>query len=705
MQGDGVTVPVRNFPREAGFSASSGRSIARQGIFDDRHVMSSRLLAVVLLQVAVACAGSSPRTSDGPVSMSTPSAEPANGAEVAVPVAQAPQPSSEALPIDDDDIVWGSPTAPVTLVEFTDLQCSFCVRVSSTLATLMRDYGPEKLRVVIKHNPLPFHERAFEAARFAQAVTDLGGSDAGLRFVQRSLLAQDDLERPRFAEYARELGLDPVKVEARADSAEVLAAVRRDVALAKATGVVGTPSFFANGVKIAGAQPISSFKEAIDAELAKAAELARAGTPADRIFSTLVARDLKLPQDEPPAPQPEPEPVVWKVPTAGAAARGAAKPLVTIVEFTDYQCPFCKRAEATIQELMERYADDVRLVVRHNPLPFHKQARPAAALALEARAQRGDATFFKVASRLFEQAPELDRDALLAIAREFKLNEARVKAALDKGTHDQTIEADMELAGDLGATGVPQFFINGVVLTGAQPLEKFVEVVESEREKASVLVAQGTPRAKVYDEIMKTAREPNPPEQKVVPVPADSPSRGPKNAPVVIQVFNDFQCPFCARVQVTLTVLDRKYPGQIRWVFRNLPLPFHKQARPAALAALEVRAQQGDRAFWTMHDRLFAAQYVAGGLSEEKVNAIAEDMGIDMYRFRAALEDGRHEAAVTSDIEAAKQAGIEATPSFLINDYYLSGAQPIAAFEKLIKRAKAQRGASSRQGNGKKPAP
>ncbi len=629
--------------------------------------------------------------------MPAPTTDPVEAPVAAAPVRQE-QPTSEKLPIDADDIVWGSATAPVTLVEFTDVQCPFCARVKPTIATLMRDYGRDKLRIVVKHNPLSFHDRALEAARFAQAVTDLGGPDAGLEFMQRAFVAQRELDRPRLAEYARELGLDPARVEARADSPEVASAVDRDMALAKQVGATGTPAFFANGVKISGAQPLDVFRERLDAELDKAAELTRNGTPAEKVFPTLVARNW----DDPPppskaAPPAEADLSVWKVPTAGAAARGAQKPLVTIVEFTDYQCPFCKRAEATMQELLDRYPDDVRLVIRHNALPFHQRARAAATLAIEARAQRGDAMFFKVAARLFESAPNLEEPVLLEIAREFKLNEARVKAALAKGTHDRVIDADMELASDFQARGVPHFFINGVRLSGAQPIEKFVEAVEREREKAKALVAQGTPRSKIYAEIMKTAREPALPEQKVIAIPSDSPSRGPAKAPVVIQIFSDFQCPFCKRVEATLADLDRKYPGQIRWVFRNLPLSFHKQARPAARAALEARAQRGEQAFWTMHDRLFAAQEVEGGLSDENILVIAEDMGLDMDRFRAALENGTHDAAIERDASAADQAGINGTPGFLINDFYLSGAQPLPAFEKLVKLAKAQKN--------KKPAP
>jgi protein-disulfide isomerase len=311
-------------------------------------------------------------------------------------------------------------------------------------------------------------------------------------------------------------------------------------------------------------------------------------------------------------------------------------------------------------------------------------------VALEARAQRGDKGFFEMQQRLFERAPALEDTDLLALGAAQKLDVQRLKRALDKKTHQKALTQDMELAIELQARGVPHFFINGVRLSGAQPVDEFVKAVERERERALALVKQGVPRLRVYAELQKTAKSPDPPEQRRVAAGLASPSRGPAKAAYVIEIFSDFQCPFCKRANSTLADLEARYPGQIRWVFRNLPLPFHDRARAAAALSLEARAQKGNAAFWTVHDALFEAQAVQDGLSEAGLLDIAAKHGLDLDKVRAALAaGGAHDAAIDADLAAANAANINGTPAFIVNGYYLSGAQPAAAFERLMRYSKA----------------
>jgi protein-disulfide isomerase len=617
-----------------------------------------------------------------PASPEAPVHEPLDSLARTLP---APQPSSDALPVERDDPVWGSATAPVTLIEFSDLECPFCLRAQSTIEALKRRYGPAQLRFVWKHNPLSFHARALEAALFAQAVWLTNGPDAFFRFVELALTEQKQLEAEDLADKAARLGLDARRVAQFQGAPAVKDKIDRDILLARTLGATGTPSFFVNGRKIAGAQPLESFVKEIDAELAKAAELTRAGTPPEAVFAARVAENLKPSPAESAASQPaEPDLTVWKVPVAGAPSQGPKDALVTIVAFFDYQCPFTKRVQDTLRELREQFPKDVRLVVRQNPLSFHARANAAAALALEARAQRGDAGFFEASRRLFAGAPALDDEHLLKIAAEMKLNEARVQRALGKGSHQKAIDADAELASSFEARGTPHFFINGVRLSGAQPLEAFVAAVSRELAKAEAVFKSGVPRARVYAELTKDGKEPPAPERKELPAPsADNPSRGPEKAPLVVRVFSDFQCPFCKRVLPTLEELEQRFPGKVRWVFHNYPLPFHPRARAAATAALEARAQKGDTAFWKMHDRLFDAQAQSDGLSDDGLVAIAASLGLDVARFEAALADGRHDAAIAADLDLANGAGIGGTPAFVINGYYLSGAQPITSFARV----------------------
>ena len=595
-----------------------------------------------------------------------------------------PQPSADALPITDDP-VWGSPVAPVTLVEFSDLQCPFCARVEPTIKSLQAKYGPNQLRVVFKHYPLPFHDKARPAARVADSVFRQGGSDKFFAFLDLAFSEQAKLSEAALNDWIARVGLSPALVMQRAGLQDTASKVDSDVELANKLGVNGTPAFRINGSELVGAQPPEAFAAIIDAELVAAAALRKQGVAPEAIYKTRVQANYVAPKPA-DAPEDDEDLTVWKVPIQGAPSYGAKDALVTIVEFFDYQCPYCRRAEATMNELMAKYPKDLRIVLRQNPLPFHPHALPAANLALEARAEKGEAGFLEANRRLFEGG--LEEADLIALGRELKLDDKRVRAAIMSNTHAAEIEADVDLANDFKAAGTPHFFINGQRLSGAQPLESFVSVVEAQLKVARALVENGTPRAKVYDEILAHAKGPDAPEKKEIPAAtADNPTRGPAQAPVVIHEFADFQCPFCARVEPTLVELEKAYPNQLRFVWHDLPLPFHEHAKPAAIAAREVRAQKGDAAFWKMHDELFHDQGVDGALSLDSLAKYAAEQHIDAARYSAAQSDGRYDALFARDQAIASAAGINGTPAFVINGYYISGAQPLSAFKRAVRRA------------------
>ncbi|HWZ92307.1 MAG TPA: thioredoxin domain-containing protein, partial [Polyangiaceae bacterium] len=331
---------------------------------------------------------------------------------------------------------------------------------------------------------------------------------------------------------------------------------------------------------------------------------------------------------------------------------------------------------------------DLRLVLRQNPLPFHARALPAANLALEARAEKGDTGFFDATRGLFDDKRGLDDADLENLGKDLKLDSKRVEAAISHNTHAAEIEADSDLASDFKASGTPYFFINGQRLSGAQPLENFVTAVDAQLKVANALVAAGTPRARVYDEILKRAKDADAPEEKSLPAPsAENPTRGPANAPIVIHEFADFQCPFCSRVEPTLSELEKAFPGKLRFVWHDLPLPFHEHARPAAIVAREARAEKGDATFWKIHDFMFRDQQDEHALSPEKFAQYAASLGLDSARVQAAQTDGRHDAVLQRDQAIADAAKIRGTPAFVINGYFVSGAQPLSAFKRAVRYA------------------
>src|SRR5512137_1320649 len=206
----------------------------------------------------------------------------------------------------------------------------------------------------------------------------------------------------------------------------------------------------------------------------------------------------------PARPQEDPR-AVYRVPVDDSPARGPAGALVTIVESSDFECPFCKRVGPTLKQLDEAFPGKLRWVFKHNPLPFHPKALPAALAAEAGREQKGDAGFWAMHDRLFESAPALDQAALEQAATSAGLDLARFRAALADKAAEPRIRRDQALVSSLGASGTPAFFINGRKVTGAQPFENFRVVVEEELRKAEALVAAGTPASEVYARTMAGA--------------------------------------------------------------------------------------------------------------------------------------------------------------------------------------------------------
>jgi len=166
-----------------------------------------------------------------------------------------------------------------------------------------------------------------------------------------------------------------------------------------------------------------------------------------------------------------------------------------------------------------------------------------------------------------------------------------------------------------------------------------------------------------------------------IPVAIDpaSPSRGPAEAAVTIVEFSDFQCPYCGRVEPTLKQLKDLYPGMIRFVFRDFPLPAHTQA-PKAAEASACADEQGK--FWEMHDYLFANQ---SRLQIGDLKRYAGELGLDQQLFDGCLDSGRFEADWRRDMTSGASYGVTGTPAFFINGRFLSGAQPLEVFEEIVR--------------------
>ena len=585
----------------------------------------------------------------------------------------------------------GPKQALVTILEFSEFQCPFCTRVNPTIKRIFSEYAG-KVRLCFKHNPLFFHKDAKPAAEAALAA---GAQGKFWQMHDKLFANQRQLKRADLEKYAQELGLDMAKFKKALDTNVYANVIKADQAQAMRFGARGTPSFFINGRRLIGAQPFFQFKKIIDQELARANSQVKKGTPMDRLYSTLIARGKTryVPERRPGNQQQRGRPpmdtkTVYKIPVGNAPCKGAQNALVTITVYTEFQCPFSRRVTPTLNQLIKDYAGKLRVCWKNNPLFFHKEAKLAAEAAHSAGSQ---GKFWQMHDKLFANQRQLKRADLEKYAQELGLDMAKLKADLDSHTYAALLTKDQAEARQFGARGTPTSFINGRKIVGARPLSQFKTIVDEEIKKAQALMARGISAANIYNELTKDGktkaaapprgrgRRPQQEDKTIYKVNVgQAPFKGPANAKITIVEYTDIQCPFCRRGFNTGNQMIKDYPGKVRVVWKNNPLFFHKDAVLAAEAA-HAAGEQGK--FWVMVEKLFNNQRK---LKRPDLDGFAAELGLDMAKFKAALDSRKYKALVDADTAEGKKLGVRGTPTFFINGRKLVGAQPPFKFKKLI---------------------
>ncbi|PIE64263.1 MAG: hypothetical protein CSA24_03140, partial [Deltaproteobacteria bacterium] len=269
---------------------------------------------------------------------------PADGAEKAPKVVDAPTVGSKLRPPSTN-----APNAKVEIIEISDFQCPFCSRVNPTIAQIKKEYG-DKVRFTFVHNALSFHKDAKPAAIAAVAAQNQGKfwEMHDKLFANQKALKPADLEK-----YATELGLDMARFKKDTKDPATAKFVDDNQAMAVALGATGTPAFFINGKNLRGAQPLPQFKAIIDAEIAEADKASKSGdewikartkTNNDKLHGFYF--EGKAPPKAPARPKRPVDRTVYKVDvdvTKDAITGNSDKAVVTLVEFSEFQCPFCKK--------------------------------------------------------------------------------------------------------------------------------------------------------------------------------------------------------------------------------------------------------------------------------------------------------------------------------------------------------------------------
>jgi protein-disulfide isomerase len=201
-----------------------------------------------------------------------------------------------------------------------------------------------------------------------------------------------------------------------------------------------------------------------------------------RLTARVAAVEAVFAPRQPEGPDPS---RIYTINIAGASTKGPDNAPVTVVEFSDFQCPFCKRVVPTLKRVEETYKDNVRIVWKHMPLEIHKDAMPAA-LAAEAAGNQGK--FWEFHDRLFANQDKLGADDLKRYAADLGLDMSRFTADQQSADEKKNIDADAAEARTLGIAGTPGIFINGRFVAGAQPFETFAKIIDEELTKRNIPV-------------------------------------------------------------------------------------------------------------------------------------------------------------------------------------------------------------------------
>jgi protein-disulfide isomerase len=400
-------------------------------------------------------------------------------------------------------------------------------------------------------------------------------------------------------------------------------------------------------------------------------------------------------------------------------ALGAAIPLVTIVEFSDFQCPYCGRLGQGLEELVGEHGGDVKLVFKQFPLTMHPQAEPAARAALAAHQQ---GKFWALHDKLFANQQALSNADLEAYARGAGLDIERWRKDFESEALRDKVRNDLALGRALGVSSTPSFYVNGRFFKGALPPEQLRSILDEELAAARKLLAAGVAREELYARILHAApalpqAEAAPRAEAPVPampgVPADAkpdpshaygeaskipnygvplgegrPSKGPADALVTLVEFGAFDCEACRSVQPTLARLMAKYPDDVRLVYRHLAE--NPAARRAGQMA-EAARKQGK--FWEAHDRLLQHD---GEFTTQAAEDLAKELGLDvstfMHDLRDRSDDGPLRRLQDDFLVVEVFRGTAPAPLFFVNGRYLDGTATFEDFERLVleERSKAQ---------------
>ncbi|WP_041597989.1 DsbA family protein [Granulicella tundricola] len=432
---------------------------------------------------------------------------------------------------------FGNPAAPVSIVAFVDLECPFSAETLPHLEAYAQAH-PDQVRLQLRQFPLEQH---VESRLAHEAALAAGAQGKYLEMVDLIQANQRTMTRDQYLHYAEALHLDLPRFTHDLDTHRFLPQVIDEVNEGNALGVTSTPTLYINGKQTTGAQTLVELSSLIQ----QADYIHKADAPptvATEDSAAIVSPDL------------------WKqMLTDATQALGPSDAPITVVEFTDFQCPVCRRSVQPLHDFIAASGGKIRWIYRSFPLDIHENSQIAAEADLAAGAQ---GKFWPMHDLLFAQQDTIDRANLDSFARQIGLDLPRFQADLTSGRFRASIATDRVLGNKAGVDGTPAFFINCHFLSGARSLPEFQQAV-----------ALATQQPGTTTPATQLAAAPPPPDHLIA---------GTFNAPNTILWFSDVEAsaaPAIGRIiQQLIAQQGPRKETQLRVILKSYALPDHPAA-------------------------------------------------------------------------------------------------------------------------------
>lgn len=375
----------------------------------------------------------------------------------------------------------------------------------------------------------------------------------------------------------------------------------------------------------------------------------------------------------------------YAVPVGESISIGPHDAPITIINFSDFQCPFSQRAVPVIALLMEQYPEKIRYVFKHFPLGFHRLATKAARTSIAADRQ---GNFWEAYELIFQNNKNLTSEKLSAMAQKLQLDMERFQVDSTSQESQHIINRDIDEGRQFGVRGTPTLFVNGKRMVGVE-IKVMREIIAKDLKKAEKMKREGITDfyAAFIKNGMTTFAKPKsvaPPVQKtiyrLIP-PENTPSIGNQESEMRIVAFLDYQCPHSRKVYNTMKELAEQKKRAVLLQFINLPLSFHLHAKEAALAALVANKHEK---FELFSDKMFSTQHVWSSMDKSAFSdyllSVAKSLEIDESTFKRELASATVKRKLRKQREIAENLGVHITPASFINGRYIRGAYPLFSF-------------------------